>query len=236
MVASNADAPRLVLLPGFDGTGELFGPFVDALRGRAAVTVVDYSRPKVSSYSDCRALAERRLPRDESYVLVGESFSGPVAVSIAAANPPGLCGLALVGSFLSSPRPALKYFSPLLPILPTHNPSDRLTDFLLLGRHATPELRARIRNAMAQVSPRTVRARLRAISQVNVTTDLSRVRVPVLYLRGTEDRLVPRRCGDEVARLAHTVRIAELPAPHMLLQCAPADSATLLLEFFTAFR
>jgi pimeloyl-[acyl-carrier protein] methyl ester esterase len=185
-----------VLLPGLDGTGRLFKPFVDAVGADAATTVVDYTSPEVSTYADCRVAAERRLPQDEPYILVGESFSGPVAVSIAATHPPGLCGLALVGSFLSSPRSTLKWLSAFIPVLPTHNGPDWLTDFLLLGRHGTPELRTVVRDAMSRVTPRAVRERLREIARVNVCRELSAVRVPVLYLRGVKDKLVPSSCGE----------------------------------------
>lgn len=220
-----------MLLPGLDGTGTLFEPLLDSMGSEAATTVVDYASPEVSRYADCRAVAERKLPHDEPYVLVGESFSGPIAVSIAAAHPPGLCGVVLVGSFIANPRLALKWLSAFIPVLPRHHAPDWVGDFLLLGRHATPELRARVREAMTGVTPNAVRARLREIVQVNVANELSAINVPLLYLRAVEDRLVPRTCADEIARLSRRARIADVRAPHMLLQCAPAECARLILDF-----
>ena len=129
--------PRLVLLPGLDGTGALFKPLVDAIGSRAATTVISYSSPEVSRYADCRAVVERNLPREEPYVLVGESFSGPIAVSIAAARPPGLIGLVLAASFVSSPRAALKWFSASIAFLPAPRRGRWLAEILLLGRRST---------------------------------------------------------------------------------------------------
>lgn len=221
----------LVLLPGLDGTGTLFKPFLEAVGSQAVTTVVDYSCPEVSRYQDCREVAERSLPKKEPYLLIGESFSGPVAVSIAATHPQGLRGLVLVSSFVSSPRWALKYLSPLIPLLPTHNRPEWLTDFLLLGRHATPEMRVLVRDAIACVTPAAARARLREIALIDVAEELAAVHLPVLYLRATEDRLVPKSCGEDVARLARSASIVELPAPHMALQCAPMESAKRIMHF-----
>jgi pimeloyl-[acyl-carrier protein] methyl ester esterase len=163
-------------------------------------------------------------------VLVGESFSGPVAVSIAAARPPGLRGLVLVGSFVTSPRRVLSWLSGVTPVLPTHGPG-WTRDFLLLGRYATPELRAIVRRAMTGLTPNAVRGRIQQIARVNVVQELSSIDVPILYLRAEEDRLVPKACADGIARLARRVIIAEVRAPHMMLQCAPADCARLIVEF-----
>jgi pimeloyl-ACP methyl ester carboxylesterase len=223
--------PRLVLLPGLDGTGRLFEPFVDAVGSQAPITVVDYASPEVARYADCRGVAERRLPHDEPFILVGESFSGPVAISIASTHPPGLRGLVLVGSFVSSPSPSLKYLSTFIPVVPTHSGPDWLRAFLLLGRSDTPALRRSVRDAMAKVTSRAVRTRLREIARVNVASELSAVRVPVLYLRATDDRLVPRSCGEEVVRLSRLATITEVTAPHLLLQCAPVECARLIADF-----
>ena len=223
--------PRLVLLPGLDGTGDLFRPFLSAVGSAVPSTVVRYSSPEVSGYAECRAVAEAQLPDPEPYILVGESFSGPIAVSIAATNPPGLCGLVLVGSFVEKPRSALRWLSSFIGVLPTHNGPSWLTDFLLLGRWATPELRQRIEDAMAKVSPAAVRARLREVAHVDVSAELSKFKTPILYLRAAHDQLIPRACADRIASLAPRAKVLVIDAPHMLLQCAPAECAEAIREF-----
>lgn len=223
--------PQLVLLPGLDGTGRLFAPFEAALGADVARTVVAYSAPEVSSYDACREVARSVLPVGEPYVLVGESFSGPVAVTIAAAKPPGLCGLVLAGSFVRCPRPALRFATALLPFLPAHSGAGWLSDYLLLGRFADPARREMIREALAMVTPHGVRLRLREIARVDVRSSLAQVTVPVLYLRATEDRLVPQACADDVACLAQDVTIVVVAAPHLILQCAPDAAARAITSF-----
>ena len=111
----------LVLLPGLDGTGDLFAPVVDALGPSVPTQIVRYPLSDASDYATCEAIARAALPTDRSYVLLGESFSGPIAVSIAATAPPGLGGLILCSTFVCNPQPYLRPLRPLLSILPVHS-------------------------------------------------------------------------------------------------------------------
>jgi hypothetical protein len=40
--------PRLVLLPGLDGTGDLFDPLVEFCKPRGAVSIARYTTPETS--------------------------------------------------------------------------------------------------------------------------------------------------------------------------------------------
>src|SRR5689334_8209434 len=95
----------LVLLPGLDGTGELFAAFVAALRGHD-VQIVDYPRDRAMSYAALEEFVREKLPGEVDYFLLAESFSGPIAISVAASSPPHLRGLILCGSFAANPLPA----------------------------------------------------------------------------------------------------------------------------------
>ncbi len=223
--------PRLLLLPGLDGTGDLFEPFERAMGTASPLTVVRYSSPELTRYVECLAVVRDQLPRNEPFVLVGESFSGHIAVSIAADNPAGLVGLVLVGSFVSSPRRALTWLSGFLDVLPTHDAPAWASDAVLFGRWATAELRSRAKEAMARVSPDAVRARLREIARVDVSAELARVSVPILYLQASHDRLVPKSAADAVARIAPQASVVEIAGPHLLLQCAPKRCAETIREF-----
>lgn len=223
--------PRLVLLPGLDGTGELFEPFARALGTAASLTVVQYSSPELTRYVDCQAAVREQLPRDEPYVILGESFSGPIAVSLAAENPPGLVGLVLVGSFVSSPRRALSWLSGFIDLLPTHNSPAWVSDAVLFGRWASADLRARVKSAMSRVSPHAVKERLREIARVEVSAELARVRTPILYLQASHDRLVPASAAEQVVRTATHARVKRIDGPHLLLQCAPKPCAQAIRDF-----
>jgi pimeloyl-ACP methyl ester carboxylesterase len=221
----------LVLLPGLDGTGDLFKPFVDALRPDVATLTVNYSSPPQSSYEACLDTARLKLPRQGPFFLLGESFSGPIAIALAAARPPGLQGVILVGTFVTTPSPWLRWIAPLLRFTPTGRLPAAAMNHSLLGRFATSALQSQLHAAIAKVDPAIYRGRLMAIAKVNARADLTRVSVPMVYFRATHDRLVPPSASAELARLHPQLQIIDFDAPHMLLQCAPTAAARAAEEF-----
>ena len=89
---------RLVVLPGMDGGAELSATFRDAIPFETEG--VAYPPEELLGYDALEALLRSRLEGVGEHVLVAESFSGPVAVRLAADPPPSLRGLVLVASFL----------------------------------------------------------------------------------------------------------------------------------------
>ena len=220
----------IVLLPGMDGTGALVSDFVAELKPKIEVTVVAYPTDATAGYAELESTVRAALPADKSFFLLGESFSGPIAISIAASPPPGLRGLVLCSSFVRSPRRSLTWFRLLIRILPLDK-AGPIANWLLLGRFSKEHLRLSLARALAQVSPAALRARLAAVASVDVSSKLAKVRVPVLYLRASEDRLVPRSAGAEIKGILPAVGIAELEGPHFLLQTAPVAAAREVMEF-----
>src|SRR3981081_958267 len=98
---------RLLVLPGMDGTGQLLQPFVEAIGARARCTICAYPTHTALDYDQLTKLVEQSVPRNEPWVILAESFSGPIAVKIAAANPRGLKGVILCASFVKNPLPLL---------------------------------------------------------------------------------------------------------------------------------
>ena len=98
---------KLVLLPGMDGTGILFEPFLESLPESISPIVVTYPCDMPLSYAELLQVIEAKLPSAEPFIVLGESFSGPLALRIAASCPPGLKGLVLSASFARNP---IRYF------------------------------------------------------------------------------------------------------------------------------
>jgi pimeloyl-[acyl-carrier protein] methyl ester esterase len=221
----------LVLLPGMDGTAEPRAEFVAALGATIEHQVVSYPADPALGYAELETLARTALPVDRPYVLLGESFSGPIAISIAASCPPQLVGLVLCATFARSPHPALGSLRWLLPVVPFELAPVRLVSAFLLGRFASTHLRDALEATLAEVSMATLKARTDAVLRIDVRPALSKIRVPVLYLRATQDRLVPRRCADAIAEAAAQARIIDIEAPHTMLQIAPAAAAAAVRAF-----
>jgi pimeloyl-[acyl-carrier protein] methyl ester esterase len=221
--------PEIVLLPGLDGTGIAFRSLREALPEFQS-RIVDYPR-EGSGYPRLLEQVRARLPIENPYLLVGESYAGPLVVSIAAARPANLLGIVLCATFLSCPRPLLGSLRSLLRVLPARRLPARWLAPLLLGKYATPQHCALIDETLAAASPRAMLRRLHDVASVDVTAEARRVEVPALYLRALGDRLVPRPAGERIRATMAGVELVELPAPHLLLQ-ARADLAALRIRGF----
>jgi pimeloyl-ACP methyl ester carboxylesterase len=226
-----AAKPTLVLLPGMDGTGELFAPFLRALGGEFPCVVIRYPADQPLDYPALEALVRRQLPICAEFALLGESFSGPVGVSIAASPPAGLRGLVLCASFLRNPRRGLSWLRRLLAWMPVTMTLGRLRSRILLGPAASPELQSELAAALTQVLPGVLRARMSAVMAVDVVEAFRRVTVPVLYLLAEEDRVVPESSAALVKRTLPSAEVISIRAPHLLLQAAPEEAAEVLRTF-----
>jgi pimeloyl-[acyl-carrier protein] methyl ester esterase len=226
-------APTLVLLPGLDGTGDFFQPLLESFGETVRTRVVRYPVDGAYDYATCLELARAALPADGPYVLLGESFSGPIAIALAAEAPEGLVGIILCVTFASNPRPRLAFIRPLLPYIPYHGTksSGSLSRFLVLGRWITPSIRELHLQILAKVPPATLRARIEAVADCDVREALGRVRVPILCLVALHDRLIPRSAARAIQQRAPAARVVELDAPHCLLQCVPGMAAQEIRQF-----
>ncbi len=231
---NSSETPTLVLLPGMDGTGELFEPLLSALEGQFNTLVVSYPNDRSLSYAELQSIVLKALPTDSPFVLLGESFSGPIAISLAALQPPQLKGLVLCSTFVRNPRPRLRGLSFLLNILPLHPVPIGLISTLLLGHFSTPALRRSLHRAISLVTPSVMRARLRAVLTVDVAKELACVSVPTLYLRATHDRLVLATASALISQLKPDIRITKLDAPHCALQAAPHNATKSIKAFVSS--
>lgn len=215
----------IVLLPGMDGTGQLFEPFVAALGGEFKVQVVQYPPVGALGYKELEAIASQQLPSTGQYVILGESFSGPIAISLAASQPEGLVGLVLCSSFARNPRPAFEGLRSFVGVLPVKHAPLAVLSHLLMGRFATPTLRSALKSSLAQVSVSAIRARVAAVLSSNASVKLKAVKVPLLYLLAAHDRVVPASAAKHIVQVLPATRVVTVEAPHFLLQVAPTAAS-----------
>ena len=219
----------LVLLPGMDGTGELFAPFTDTLR-QIPTQVVRY--PDVPlDYSAHEEFVRAQLPPTGSFVVLGESFSGPIAVSLAASPPVGMRGYVLCASFIRCPRTLLRVLRPLIGLITFNRVHPLLAQYLLMGGSGSPALVEAHQRALRGVSNAALAARLRAISRIDVSDHLARVRIPGLFLRATRDCLIPKTAADQFSRIATSARVVDVEGSHLLVQTNPTAAAQALRVF-----
>jgi pimeloyl-[acyl-carrier protein] methyl ester esterase len=225
----------LVLLPGMDGTGVFFADFVAALGSEFKPIVVAYPNDPSLRYPELEALARVRVPENDPFLILGESFSGPIAISIAASHPRGLLGLILCCTFARNPHPLLPLVTAILRPFPAGRVPRCIQHRSLFGRYDSPRLRAKLREVRDLVSAKTLKSRLEAVSAIDASEKLRRVAVPTLDLRGSHDRVVSRGSGGYIRKVLPGVDLAELDAPHLLLQTVPLE-ALIAIKIFVATR
>ena len=222
--------PRhIVLLPGMDGTGDLFSQFVLLTPVGFDATVVPLPQEPMS-YSDLERLIEPSIPGDVPFVLLGESFSGPLTIRLAAKRPPNLRGLILCNSFVTPPRAAFWKLLPWATIFYVPPPNLILRRFLA-GDNAPLSLLADIRRTLSNVPPRILASRLRTLLTSNSQDALRALDVPILYLRGTADRLVTESAYRAIGEIVPSAKRCDIPGPHMLIQARPAEVWQVITEF-----
>jgi sigma-B regulation protein RsbQ len=210
--------PVSILLPGLDGTGDLFEHFVAAAPPAFPVRVQRLPSDRPRGYRD---LADAVLPLlpVEPFALVAESFSGPLAVLLANRCPQA-CAVVLCATFI---RPPL---SKLLARVPGFNwgspPPRLLLQHLMAG--GDPRLADAVRDAVAPLDSATLRTRIAAVLTVDVTRELERLTQPLLYLRARRDRLVPARCSSAVRAAKASAQIVSVDGPHLILQARPDEA------------
>lgn len=227
----NRSTPTLVLLPGMDGTGELFAAFASIMEREFDTLIITYPPNIPLSYTALESLVRESLPTDRPFVLLGESFSGPIAISLSARQLPQQVGLVLCSTFARNPRPIFSHLSFLPSALPLSLTPVGWISKVLLGRFSTSALRKELRQAITQVSPSVMRSRLRSVLAVDVSAKLAQVSVPTIYLRAKHDSVVPGTASALVSSMNRDTRIIEIDAPHCLLQVAPEEAAGHIREF-----
>lgn len=213
---------RLILLPGFDGTGLLFAPLQHALDPDIETTVISYPTDRALGYDSLCQYVARELP-DQEFAIVAESFSGPIALELARQKPSGLKGVILSTSFVKPPRPILLGVMRLLfalwrPRIPV--PAWAIRVFLL-GKNAPPENCSEIQALQRIIDPHVIDRRLRAVANVDAVAALKQCPVPLFYLNATEDRILGKEALRVLTIARPDIRVVHVRGPHLLLQASP---------------
>jgi pimeloyl-[acyl-carrier protein] methyl ester esterase len=222
----------LTLLPGLDGSGVLFRPLLNHLAPELRPIVVAYPRDKVLGYDELLPVVLASLSSPSPFVLLGESFSGPLALMAAATRPQGLRAVVLCASFVRNPLGPrfafLRHFAS--PFAFRFYPAaTRLK--AIFGGYSTPEWRALKAEALSDVHPAVIAHRVRAVLQVDVRRELSSCPVPVLYRRGDRDRVVPGWNLNEILAIRPATKVAYFSSSHLVLQTQPALAAAEISTF-----
>ncbi len=224
----------LVLLPGLEGTGNLFADFVSQLPPTLTTIIGKYPTQRFHSYDQLLPFVNEIVPRETPFVLVAESFSTPLAAMFAATRPPNLLGLVMCAGFVTNPARSwtlLARVSARRTVLQIPPPHWFLQRFVM-GNNLPAALEASFREALRTVDTEVLAARLRAILDCDAREELRRTEIPLLYIQAERDRLVPPECFAGIQRIRPDATLVSIPgAPHLVLQREPKKCAEVIVSF-----
>jgi pimeloyl-ACP methyl ester carboxylesterase len=222
--------PHVALLPGLDGTGELFDPVIPVLEKHFEIHVVRYTDEH--TFDDYVDSALAQLPEKTPLSLVAESFSGPIAITLLADKALDFRASVLSATFCSSPLPFLTRLSKYLPekFFSSNPVSKMLLDFCAAGGDADPELRKKALALLEAVDPVHIQNRIKLVNELDVTEKVGKIDVPLLYIRASKDRVVPARSGAAIMKHAKELKIKQVRGWHMILQTQPEKCAALIVD------
>ncbi len=216
-----------------DGAGELFADFVALLPSWIEPRIVSYPRDQKLSYAQLSPLVKSAFPSNQPFVILAESFSTPLAVTLAAETPDGLKGLVLCAGFVSPPRRDVlsRLAFVLAPALFAFGLPSGVCRRYLVGDTAPERLVNTVRSTVSSVSSGVLAHRLRSVLSCNAERELRSVSVPLLYIFGTEDRLVSRASFQEIQHAKPDAQLTSIEAPHLIVQTNPREAVDAVARF-----
>ena len=224
---------KIILLPGMDGTGSLFAEYITEISDAFEPIVISFPNDKYLTTSELIGLIDSRCSNYDSFIIIAESFSVPIALHYAASRPLKLKALIICAGFAVSPVQGWKRFliSLLAPIMFRITLPKLAARYWLIGPGAPTSLLLAVRAALASVKPQVLAARLHSVLACEARSELARVDVPILYLQAKQDNLVKTDSLDCIRLYKPQVEVVEIDGPHLMLQREPRRCAEATVKF-----
>jgi pimeloyl-ACP methyl ester carboxylesterase len=221
----------LLLLPGLDGTEIFFQPLLQALPESVRPVVVQYPPTGGERYDELLAIIRQAAAGIPEYFVLGWSFSGPLALMLAAAEPERVRGVILSATFVRPPRSWLRWagFVPVEPVVWSWRVLRRLPLWLFRPRH--DPMRSAKTQTWKRIPAGALARRLRMIADVDARAALRACRAPVLYLASRRDAVVPRHNVDEIRFERPTVQVAMIDGGHLAMYTNPRPAVQAIVRF-----
>lgn len=219
---------KLILLPGMDGTGNLFEPILTYLPPSIDAEVIALSS---LSGNDILSQAEEiaKLIGNQEVIIFAESYSGSIAYELTQMNEVNIKHLIFVASFLSRPS-YLSKFGPIAPLfaLRLNLVPSFLLSWLFFGSCKRNDLVKLFKQTLKLVANRTLKARLRTIA--SLTEPKKSINLPCTYIQATKDKLVHSNSITIFQKLCVNLKIEKIVGGHFIAQSNPKKCAEIVYK------
>ena len=221
-------SPALVFLHYFAGSSRSWRHVVDQAANAGRCVRLDVpgfgGSPPLTAYSVqgvAQAIGAAIAPmRLQSYLLLGHSMGGKLALAMALARPPGLAGLVLVAPSPPSPEPMDERERTLQTITRRPLPADDVAACIADNLRTSPE---------------GWRWWLEGGSREDITAEVKEIAYPVLVLGGSDDPVIPPRViAAQVMSVLPNAQRQEIPGAGHLLPLEAAQEVGLAIGAFAA--
>lgn len=223
--------PKLVLLPGLDGTGLLYRPLMQCLPAE-----IDYQVIPLSSLSSDEPAEQAReiacLVGSEPCVVFAESYSGLIAYELCRQKKLMLMHVIFAASFLHRPS-AISRFAALLPIglarrkcVPAW-----LMNKLLFGNTDRKSLLPLFYTALDTASLTALKNRLVRISQLMPPVET--IEQPCTYICAAEDWLVSKNALTVFQQLCQKLDVVSVDGGHLVAQGQPHKCVEIIRAIYS---
>ncbi|CAK8713820.1 Pimeloyl-ACP methyl ester carboxylesterase [Candidatus Electrothrix laxa] len=229
---------QIILLPGMDGTGILFRPFVQELAQhisedifqKITVQVISYPCDQKLSYGELIDYVRSRLPAEEEVILVAESFSGPIGYALAAEQPNMIQAVIFVATFLSPPKGLVWMMPSHLMALVMKIPLPAfLLKQILFEQNVTDETVILFKDALRKVKRTVLATRMDEITNLHLEKQV--LEIPCSYIRAKNDRLISGSHVDEFRSIAPQLTVSEISGPHFIMQARHRECVQVALKY-----
>jgi len=228
--------PHIALLPGLDGTGELFEPIIPYLEHKFEISIIAYSSQH--SFLKLVEYARSQLPSNNNISLVAESFSGPVAISMLAQDNVSFGPSVLCATFTKSPYKLLADLAKHLPesVYDLDSINQIALDLFGINKTTTKDVRNQVLDALKKTGPKTLKARIKILSELDVSDEIANIQVPLLFIQAEQDKIVSKSTVHKQMLGFDNIRFASVKGPHLLMQANPQECANLIIEHVTSYK
>lgn len=228
----NQSIKHWILLPGLDGSGYLFDAFIESYKKYSPDTILEViALPnKCLSYHQLIEYVLTQLPKDKEFGLLGESFSGPIAIDIASKGLKNLKALCLVATFAKSPHWSYRYLSYSVKYIPKLLNMTKTIGHLILGNSFNEENKVNLQRSLSQINQVTLKSRLIEVSRFNFEDKLEKINIPTLIINATQDLIVSRKTAHNLSQIKNSIDYW-IDSPHLILQTQSHLCVQLLKSF-----
>ncbi len=217
----------IILLPGLDGTGILSQRLKQQLPDAQLIV---YPCDQIQTTDELVALIRANAKDCSRVLMVGESYSGAIALRYAAKYPQQVSGVVMIAGFIAPPWPT--WMAKLVGAWMFRiRPPKWFVRMMFTGFWSQASDVRIVIEAVRTVSPTVLVDRLRKALSIDHRTAVASVIVPILYIAGKSDRLVGRRSADRVRKLLPQTRVVRIAGPHVLSHSTPEAVASHIMAF-----